>query len=80
MRNRLAFALSATLAAAVFPAATTQFSSDPVLRSPATPNIAIRNDDGSMRGGLRCGVLARTDLQREVLERNLRASRQDAAA
>jgi len=79
MHNRLALALSATLAAVVFPAATTQFSSDPILRSPATPNITIRNSDGTARGGLRCGVLPRTPLQRDVLERNLHGSRKQAA-
>jgi hypothetical protein len=75
MRKPLALALSAVLAATVLPAATAQFSSDPVNRGPATPNINIRNDDGSSRPGLRCGVLARTALQRDVLERNLRESR-----
>src|SRR5688572_14218994 len=80
MHNRLALALSATLAAVVFPAATTQFSSDPVLRSAATPNITIRNPDGTSRAGLRCGVLARTPLQRDVLERNLHESRMQALA
>jgi hypothetical protein len=79
MHNRLALALSATLAAVVFPAATTQFSSDPILRSTATPNITIRNPDGTARGGLRCGVLARTPLQRDVLERNLHESRKQDA-
>src|SRR5688572_33479900 len=79
MHNRLVLALSATLAAVVFPAATTQFSSDPVLRSTATPNITIRDSDGTTRGGSRCGVLPRTPLQRDVLERNLHESRsQDA--
>ena len=79
MHNRLALALSATLAAVVFPAATTQFSSDPILRGTATPNITIRNSDGTARAGLRCGVLARTPLQRDVLERNLHESRRQAA-
>lgn len=75
MRNRLAFALSAVLAAAIFPAATSQFTTDPVNRDPAVPSIRIRNDDGSVRGGSRCAVQARTPLQREVLERSLGQSR-----
>ena len=79
MHNRLALALSATLAAVVFPAATTQFSSDPILRGTAPPNITIRDSNGTVRGGLRCGVLARTPLQRDVLERNLHESRKQDA-
>lgn len=75
MRNRLAFALSAVLAAAVFPAATSQFTTDPVNREPAVPSIRIRNDDGSVRGGSRCAVKERTPLQRDVLERSLGQSR-----
>lgn len=76
MRNRLAFALSAVLAAAIFPAATTQFTTDPVSREPAVPSIKIRNDDGSVRGGSRCAVKERTPLQRDVLERSLGQARQ----
>lgn len=75
MRSRLTFALSAILAAAVFPAATSQFSADPVMRDPAAPNIKIRDADGSVRGGLRCAVKERTALQRDMLERTLREFR-----
>ena len=76
MRNRLVLALSAVFAAAVFPAATSQFGADPVIRDPATHNIKIRNDDGSVRGGLRCGVKERTPAQRDMLEQQLRQFRQ----
>lgn len=75
MRNRLVLALSAVLAATVLPAATSQFNTDPVIRDAAAPNIKIRDHDGSVRGGLRCGVKDRTPLQRDVLERNLREFR-----
>ena len=72
MHSSLTLALSAILVAAVFPAATAQFNSDPVIREPTAPNIKIRDDDGNLRAGLRCGVKQRTPLQRDVLERNLR--------
>lgn len=77
MRNHLAFALSAVLAATVFPAATAQFGADHVIREPAAlPNIQIRNPDGSHRPGQRCGVKARSPAEHEMLHRQLRQFRE----
>lgn len=75
MRSPLVFALGAVLAAAMFPASTAQFGSDPVIRGSATPNVSFKAADGTLRQGLRCGVQARSPGQRDLLERQLRQFR-----
>lgn len=76
MHKRLTLALSAVLAVAAFPAATQQ-PADPVIRESATPNIKIRNEDGSVRGGLRCGVKDPSQAERDAVEHGLRQFRKE---
>lgn len=78
MRNPLVLALGAVLVAAIFPAATAQFGSDPVVRGSATPNVTFKAADGTTRQGLRCGVQARSPAQRDLLEQQLRQFRAKA--
>ena len=68
MRNRLAFALCATLAAAAFPASTAQHNTDLVVRQVDHPNITFRGEHGEWRQGLRCGVKEPDPLLRDAID------------
>jgi len=75
MRTQLSLALCAVLAAAIFPAATSDIGSDPIIRESTKSDIKIRHADGSIHDGLRCGVKDPSHLERDVLERNLQEFR-----
>lgn len=68
MHNRLAYALCAVLAAAVFPAATAQHDTDLVIRKVDQPNITFRDEHGHVRHGLRCGVKDPDPMMRDAIE------------